>query len=156
MILLRDVERHLGLAARLARCLKDRRDPSRIDHAIIDMLRLRMFLIAAGYEDADDCDSLRSDPVFKMAVGRLPKSGNALCSQPTMSRLENAPSKIEIARMMAAMVDQFSASWARAPAAIMLDLDDTRDRVHGGQHFALFNAYYAERCFLPIHIYEGG
>ena len=69
-----------------------------------------MFAIAAGYEDADDCDTLRDDPVFKMAVGRLPESGAALCSQPTMSRLENAPSKIEIARMMGALVDLFCAS----------------------------------------------
>jgi len=156
VLLLREVDRDLGLATRLAGCLTDRRNASRIDHAIIDMLRLRMFLIAAGYEDADDCDSLRADPAFKMAVGRLPESGNALCSQPTMSRLENAPSKIEIARMMAAMVDLFCASWARPPAAITLDIDDTLDRVHGGQQLSLFNAYYDERCFLPIHIYEGG
>ena len=156
VMLLRDVERRLGLAEVLARCLKDRRDPARIDHDLVAMLRLRMFLIAAGYEDADDCDSLRVDPVFKMAVGRLPESGNALCSQPTMSRLENAPSKIEIARMMAAMVDLFCASWARPPAAITLDIDDTLDRVHGHQQLSLFNAHYDERCFLPIHIYEAG
>jgi hypothetical protein len=148
------VERRLGLAARLARCLTDRRDPARTDHELIEMLRLRMFLIAAGYEDADDCDNLRADPVFKMAVGRLPESGNALCSQPTMSRLENAPSKVEIARMMVSMVDLFCASWARPPAAITLDIDDTLDRVHGHQQLSLFNAHYDERCFLPIHIYE--
>ena len=76
---------------RLARCLRDRRDPDRIDHELVEMLRLRMFLIAAGYEDADDCDALRSDPVFKLAVGRLPETGAALCSQPTMSRLETPP-----------------------------------------------------------------
>jgi hypothetical protein len=156
VLVLRDVERHLGLAARLGRCLTDRRDPTRTDHELVGMLRLRMFLIAAGYEDADDCDSLRADPVFKMAVGRLPESGNALCSQPTMSRLENAPSKIEIARMMAAMVDLFCASWRRPPTAITLDIDDTLDRVHGHQQLSLFNAHYDERCFLPIHIYEAG
>jgi Transposase DDE domain group 1 len=156
VLVLRDVERRLGLAARLARCLTDRRDPARTDHELIEMLRLRMFLIAAGYEDADDCDALRSDPVFKLAVGRLPESGNALCSQPTMSRLENTPSKVEIARMMAAMVDLFCASWARPPAAITLDIDDTLDRVHGHQQLSLFNAHYDERCFLPIHIYEAG
>ncbi len=78
-------------------CLNDRRDPDRIDHTVEEMLRLRMFAIAAGYEDANDCNKLRDDPVFKMAVGRAPESGEALCSQPTMSRLENAPSKIEIA-----------------------------------------------------------
>lgn len=154
VMLLRDVERRMGLAELLAGSLTDRRDAARIDHDLVAMLRLRMFLIAAGYEDADDCDALRSDPVFKLAVGRLPESGHALCSQPTMSRLENAPSKVEITRMMAAMVDLFCASWARAPAAITLDIDDTLDRVHGHQQLSLFNAHYDERCFLPIHIYE--
>jgi len=156
VMLLRDIERRVGVAELLGGCLKDRRDPARIDHDLVAMLRLRMFLIAAGYEDADDCDALRSDPVFKLAVGRLPESGNALCSQPTMSRLENAPSKIEIARMMAAMVDLFCTSWARPPGAITLDIDDTLDRVHGHQQLSLFNAHYDERCFLPIHIYEAG
>src|SRR5438876_834331 len=99
--------------------------------------------------------SLRYDPVFKMAVGRLPESGDPLCSQPTMSRLENAPSKIAIARLMAAMMDQFCDSYRRAPSAITLDIDDTFDAVHGHQQLSLFNAHYDERCFLPIHIYEG-
>jgi len=154
VMVLRDVERRLGLADRLAGCLRDRRDPARIDHDLVALLRLRMFLIAAGYEDADDCDALRGDPIFKLAVGRLPETGAALCSQPTMSRLENAPSKVEIARMMAAMVDLFCARWARPPKAITLDIDDTLDRVHGHQQLSLFNAHYDERCFLPIHIYE--
>lgn len=155
VLLLRDVERRLGIAARLAACIPDRRDPKRISHGVEEMLRLRIFAIAAGYEDADDCDSLRDDPVFKMAVGRLPESGDPLCSQPTMSRLENAPSKLEIARLMAAMIEQFCASYARAPASIVLDIDDTLDRVHGQQQLSFFNAHYDERCFLPIHIYEG-
>ena len=65
VLLLREVERRLGIAARLASCIPDRRDPERISHSVEEMLRLRMFAIAAGYEDADDCDSLRDDPVFK-------------------------------------------------------------------------------------------
>jgi len=156
VLLLRGVESTLGLAGRLASCLRERRDPDLIEHSVEEMLKLRMFAIAAGYEDADDCDWLRHDPVFKMAVGRLPATGEPLCSQPTMSRLENAPSKIEIARAMAAMVDQFCESYRRAPASITLDIDDTFDAVHGHQQLALFNAHYDERCFLPIHIYEGG
>src|SRR5947199_5599835 len=118
------------------------------------MLLLRMFAIAAGYEDADDCDSLRHDPIFKMAVGRLPESGEPLCSQPTMSRLENAPSKIAIARMTAALVDQFCDSYRRAPSSITLDVDDTVDVVHGHQQLSLFNAHHDERCFMPIHVYD--
>jgi DDE family transposase len=154
VLLLRGVEKALGLAYRLASCMRDRRDPGRIEHPLHEMLQLRMFAIAAGYEDADDCDSLRHDPIFKMAVGRLPESGEPLCSQPTMSRLENAPSKIEIARMTAALVDQFCDSYRRAPCSITLDIDDTVDVVHGHQQLSLFNAHYDERCFLPIHIYE--
>jgi hypothetical protein len=155
VLLLRGVEKKLSLARRLAGCMRDRRNPLLIEHTVEEMLRLRMFAIACGYEDADDCDSLRHDPVFKMAVGRLPESGAPLCSQPTMSRLENTPSKIEIARAMAAMVDQFCASYRRVPASITLDIDDTFDAVHGHQQLSLFNAHYDERCFLPIHIYEG-
>lgn len=155
VLLLREVEGKLGVARRLAGCLVDRRDRARIDHEIVEMLRLRMLAIAAGYEDADDCDALRDDPAFKMAVGRLPESGAALCSQPTMSRLENAPSRTALARMMGAMIELFCASYARPPAAIVLDIDDTLDRVHGQQQLSLFNAHYDERCFLPIHVYEG-
>jgi len=91
VLLLREVERELGIAERLAACVTDRRDPARIDHTVVEMLKTRMFAIAAGYEDADDCDALRHDPVFKMAVGRAPETGEPLCSQPTRSRLENAP-----------------------------------------------------------------
>ncbi|CEF49382.1 unnamed protein product [uncultured bacterium] len=94
--------------------------------------------------------------MFKMALGRAPETGEPLCSQPTMSRLENTPSRIEIARLMAAMIDQFCASYRRPPASIVLDIDDTFDAVHGHQQMSLFNAHYDERCFLPIHIYEGG
>jgi len=155
VLLLRGVERQLGIAKRLAACLTDCRDPDRIDHPPVEMLRLRMFAIAAGYEDTNDCTKLRQDPVFKMAVGHTPESGEPLCSQPTMSRLENAPRRIEIARMMGAMVDLFCASWKRVPRSIILDIDDTFDAVHGKQQLSLFNAHYDERCFLPIHIYEG-
>src|SRR6202521_2858844 len=155
VLVLRDVERRLGLAARLAGCIRDRRNARRIDHTLEEMLRLRMFAIAAGYEDANDCATLRHDPVFKMAVGRAPETGDPLCSQPTLSRLENAPSRVELVRLMATMIDQFCASYRRRPSSIVLDIDDTFDAVHGRQQLSLFNAHYDERCFLPIHIYEG-
>jgi len=155
VMLLREVEKKLGIAERLSSCLKDRRDPDLITHTVADMLRSRMFAIAAGYEDANDFARLRHDPVFKMAVGRSPEEGEPLCSQPTLSRLENAPSRIELGRLMRAMIDQFCSSYARAPKSIILDIDDTFDAVHGAQQLSLFNAHYDERCFLPIHIYEG-
>jgi hypothetical protein len=155
VLLLRDVERGLDLAGRLARCMTDRRDGARISHDLAEMLRTRMFLIAAGYEDGDDCDALREDPAFKLAVGRLPESDAPLCSQPTMSRLENAPRLSELVRLSAALIDLFCASYAKAPATITLDIDDTFDEVHGHQQLSFFNAHYDGYGFLPIHIYEG-
>ena len=155
VLMLRDVERKLGLAARLAGCVIDRRNPERIDHTIEEILRLRMVAIAAGYEDGNDFATLRHDPVFKMAVGRTPESGEALCSQPTLSRLENAPSKTALGRMMFATIDQFCDSLPPTTKSIILDIDDTLDVTHGRQQLSLFNAHYDEHCFLPIHIYEG-
>jgi Transposase DDE domain group 1 len=152
--ILAEIKRRLGIAERLARCLADPRAPERVRHTLVEMVRFRVLLIAAGYPDANDCDALRSDPAFKMALGRAPESGADLCSQPTMSRLENLPTATALKRMMAAMVELFCDSFAQVPRRIVLDIDDTCDPVHGRQQLALFHAHYGERCFLPIHVYE--
>ena len=138
----------------LAGCLREWRASARVVHTLPAMLLFRMFAIACGYEDADDCDALRADPLFKLAVGRAPESGPELCSQPTMSRLENAPSRIEAGRLTAALVDLFCRSFPTPPAAVALDIDDTCDAVHGHQQLSLFNAHYDTRCFLPVHVYH--
>ena len=154
VLVLAEIERKLGLADRLARCIEDPRAPERARHGLAEMIRFRALMIAAGYEDANDCDALRGDPAFKLAVGRLPETGAELCSQPTMCRLENLPGPTALKRMMAAMVDLFCASFAQVPRRIVLDIDDTEDRVHGQQQLSLFHAHYDSRCFLPIHVYE--
>jgi len=154
VLLLRGIELGLGLADLLASCMADERDPSSTRHSQSDMIRARMFAIACGYEDCDDLDSLRSDPAFKLACGRLSESGNELMSQPTLSRLENAPSWRELARMGLCLIDLFCDSFRSVPARIVLDIDDTADRVHGGQQLALFNAHYDDYCFQPIHIFD--
>jgi hypothetical protein len=154
VLVLAEIERQLKLAERLARCLTDPRSPERVRHTLAEMIRFRMLLIAAGYPDANDCDALRLDPAFKMAVGRLPESGPDLCSQPTMCRLENLPGATALKRMMAAMVELFCDSFEQVPRRIVLDIDDTCDPAHGHQQLALFHAYHDERCFLPIHVYE--
>ncbi len=154
VLLLAAAERQLGLCRRLAALIADPREPSRIVHPLADILRARILAIACGYEDADDLDHLRRDPGFKLACGRLPDSGRDLCSQPTMSRWENAPTLREVIRLMRAMVEQYCASYSRPPTAVTLDIDDTVDVVHGHQQLSLFNAHYDERCFLPIHVYD--
>src|ERR1700740_2596779 len=148
VMLLSMAERRLGVAERLARCIPDRRDRSRIAHTIADMIRARTFAICCGYEDADDLDVLRCDPAFKLACGRLPDSGRDLCSQPTLSRLENGPGLKDVIRLTYALVDQWMASYATAPSRVTLDIDDTCDVAHGHQQLSLFNAHYGQRCFL--------
>src|SRR5688572_30129584 len=143
VLVLAEIERRLGIADRLARCLVDPRDPVRVRHGLAEMIRFRALLIAAGYADANDCDALRADPAFKVAVGRLPETGDDLCSQPTMCRLENLPGPTALKRMMAAMIDLFCDSFDEVPRRIVLDIDDTEDRVHGQQQLSLFHAHGA-------------
>ena len=154
VLLLREIENGLGLAGRLSSCMKDARDPQSTTHTQADMIRARMFAIACGYEDCDDLDVLRFDPAFKLACGRLSETGDDLMSQPTLSRLENAPSWRELGRMGLSMIDLFCDSFKSVPARIVLDIDDTPDTAHGGQQLALFNAHYDEYVFQPIHIFE--
>ena len=115
VMLLGAAERRLGVADRLAGLIADRRNPLLITHSVADILRARILAIACGYEDADDLDHLRTDPGFKPACGRLPDSGNDLCSQPTMSRWENMPSRREVIRLSYAMVDLYCASYPCPP-----------------------------------------
>lgn len=154
VLLLAQAEREMGICQQLAACIADRRDPSRVIHALDDILRARIFAIACGYEDADDLDALRDDPGFRLALGKLPGSGAGLASQPTMSRWENAPTTRELAKLMAAMVDIYCTSYPAPPKAVTLDIDDTCDVVHGAQQLSFWNGHHGERCFLPIHVYD--
>lgn len=152
--LLAQAERRLGLADGLAAAIADRRDPAQITHSLADMLRARIFAIACGYEDANDLAHVRRDPAFKLACGRLPDSGADLCSQPTMSRLENMPTKSDVRAALGAMVDIYCASYRKPPKTVTLDIDDTVDVVYGKQQLSFFDAREDEYCFKPIHVYD--
>jgi hypothetical protein len=154
VMLLALADRRVGVAEKLSCVFPEWRDPSRIVHSLADMIRARIFAIACGYEDGNDLDRLRNDPAFKLACGRLPDTDRDLCSQPTLSRLENAPCLREAIRLSYALVDLWMDSYERAPSTVTLDIDDTVDVVHGRQQLSLFNAHYDEHCFLPIHVYD--
>ena len=109
VLALREAEQRLGVADRLAACLVDRRAPDQITHSLSDIIRFRLLMIAAGYEDGDDASRLRDDPLFKMAMNLTP-SDRQLCSQSTISRLENLPDVRALLRMGRAMVDLYCAS----------------------------------------------
>jgi hypothetical protein len=125
VMLLAQADRRLGIAERLAREIPDGRDPDRVTHLLPDILRARIFAIACGYEDADDLDRLRFDPAFELACGRLPNSGRDLCSQPTVSRWENAPDLRDLIRLTGVMVEIYCASYTKPPEAVTLDIDDS-------------------------------
>ena len=154
VLALREVEQRLRVADRLAACIEDPRAPDQITHALADIIRFRLLMIAAGYEDGNDASGLRRDPMFKMALDLTP-SDRELCSQPTISRLENLPDVRSLLRMGRAMVDLYCASFRQVPKRIVLDIDDTFDAVHGGQQLRLFNAHYDEYGFQPIVVFDG-
>jgi hypothetical protein len=155
LILLGDPDEQIGLTRALAAVLRDPRDPRRIDFTTHDLLKQRVFQIAAGYEDANDATTLRHDPIFKLLLGRLPESGAPLASQPTISRFENRASRTDLYRLARVLVEQFIASYERAPKLIVLDFDDTEDPAHGQQEQVRYDGHYGGYCFLPLHVYEG-
>ena len=155
LLLLREAERKRGVCQRLAAAMPDHRDPDRILHTMHEMLMARASAIACGYEDANDLDRLRHDPLMKLAVGRCPETGDPLASQPTISRMENSPSKTDAARAALAMVDQFCASVTPGEVE-MFDIDDSFCAAHGGQQLAFWNAHHDERGFANMHIYHVG
>jgi len=154
LLALREIETRLGLADRLAACVKDPRAPERVVHRLAEIIRFRMLMIAAGYEVGNDADSLRADAMFKLALDRLP-SDEELCSQSTISRLENLPDRRALLRLGRALIEQYCTSFRQMPKRIVLDVDDTFDRVHGGQQLRLFNAFRDDYGFQPIVVFDG-
>jgi hypothetical protein len=155
-VVLREAARRLDLAAVIADPLPDRRNPLFVIHSYRAMVTARMMAIAAGYEDADDLDALRHDPALMIACERAPETGCGIPSQPTISRLENLADTRTLYRIGTGFIDLFCRSYARPPASIVLDIDDTDDMVHGQQELALFNTHAGGHCFQPIHIFEAG
>ena len=154
VLALREVEQRLRVADRLAACMIDPRAADQITHSLADVIRFRLLMISAGYEDGNDANSLRRDPMFKMALDLSPID-RELCSQSTISRLENLPDVRALLRMGRAMVDLYCESFATVPKRITLDIDDTFDAAHGGQQLRLFNAHYDEYGFQPIVVFDG-
>ena len=155
-LLLRGIDQHIGLTHRLANAFEDKRHPSYLDHSLRDLLAQRIYQVTCGYEDGNDANSLRTDPLFKLGLERAPLDPTTdLASAATFSRLENAATRKDLYRLAQAFVDQFIASYATPPAVIVLDLDHTEDETHGQQEFAFYNHYYRSHCYLPFFIFEG-
>jgi len=149
---IRQFDEQLGFTAELAAALRDARDPALTTHALLGMLRQRVYGLLADYEDQNDHDTLRSDPVFKLIAGRSPDDPQDLASQPTLSRFENAVTIADLWRLRDVLVDQFIASFPEPPLSLTLDLDAFDDPTHGQQQLTLFHGFYEQYQYLPLAI----
>jgi hypothetical protein len=153
-VLLKAVDGRLGLTQALARCLRDPRQPGKVTHTGIELLRQRVYGIALGYPDANDAQALRHDPMHKLLLERDPIHGEGLGSQPTLSRFENAVRRADLYRMGEALADTVIERHRRRLGArcrqITLDFDPTDDPTHGQQQFSFFHGHYDTYCYLPL------
>lgn len=153
-ILLKAAERRLGLTSALAGCLRDDRQPGKVQHELSELITQRVMAIALGYEDANDAARLASDPIHKLLVGRDPLDGKDLASQPTLSRFENAPNRKELLRMTEALADRVIERHRKRlhgrARRVTIDMDPTDDPTHGQQEFTFFNRHYDSYCYLPM------
>lgn len=147
----RQFDGRIRLTQQVADALRDHRDPSLIRQPLLSMVRQRIYGILADYEDQDDHDTLRSDPVFKLIADRLPDDPD-LASQPTLSRFENAVSIADLWRLRDVLVDLFIQSFDAPPRHLTLDIDAFDDPAHGQQQLIMFHGYYEQYQYLPIVI----
>jgi hypothetical protein len=147
----RQFDEQIRLTEQFAAAIEDRRHPTFTEHSVLTMVRQRIYGILADYEDQNDHDTLRSDPVFKLIADRLPNDSD-LSSQPTLSRFENAVSIPDLWRLRDVLVDVFLQSFDQPPRHLTLDLDAFDDPAHGEQQLIMFHGYYDQYQYLPIVI----
>jgi hypothetical protein len=151
LLLLRQVDRHLGLSRAAAAAMPDPRDPERIRHCLRDLLAQRLYGLCCGYEDLNDHKALRGDVLMQTAVGR----DELLASAPTFSRLENRATRAQAWALHGVLIDQFIACHEQAPEELVLDIDASDVPLHGNQELSQFHAYYDHHCYLPLYVFCG-
>ena len=153
---LAEAERAIGICAAFAARIPDWRR-AHVRHSLAQLIRQRVFQIACGYEDQDDADTLRTDPLLKLVCGRLPDTDADLASQPTFSRLENAVDWRTCYRLAVALGEVYLQERERAgrPTHILLDLDTTDDATYGKQEGTAYHGYYREHMYHPLFIFDG-
>ena len=166
-LLLRRTERKIRLLQRAAACFRDGRDPARVEHTVGEMLAQRIYGLALGYEDLNDHEQLRHDPLLALLAGK-PEVEEALAGKSTLNRMELTPAGAPAAAadryhkisysaepLDALLVDIFLEAHATAPAEMVLDLDVTDTPLHGEQEARFFHGYYGQYCYLPLYIFCG-
>lgn len=150
-VLLREMDNRLQLTSTIAKHFIDKRRKKQVKHDYLSMLRQRVYAICLGYEDLNDHDKLRTDPLIQTVLNKEDK----LASAPTLCRFENSMGRAEALSMHRVLIDNFIASYRRPPKELILDFDATDDRVHGRQEGRFFHGYYDHYCFLPLYVFCG-
>lgn len=155
ILLARQAEEQVQICRRIAACIEDWRDPNKIMHRLDQLVSQRVYQLVGGYEDANDSNQLRHDPIYKIACERLPlPREELLASQPTISRLENQVTKREVGKMRGAMLEAYIQSHPTAPKEIVLDIDGWDDPTHGTQQLSCFHGYFGQHMYFPVLINE--
>jgi Transposase DDE domain group 1 len=158
LIWLAQADEQLGdLCEKIASHVPEWRKGPSVRYSLKTLVRQRVFQIACGYEDQNDSDTLRRDPLLKLVCGRLPETDTDLASQPTISRLENAPNARACLRLAEALGELYvrERSKGGAPSRILLDFDATDDPAHGEQEGAYYHGYYQEHILHPLLVFDG-
>lgn len=151
VMLVRQADRKIGLSAAAAAALSDPRDPERIRHPLRDLIAQRLYGLCCGYEDLNDHDRLRFDPLMQTAVGKVEE----LASSPTFSRLETRATRADVVALNRVLVEQFIAAQGQAPRELILDVDASDVPLHGEQELSQFHGYYDHYCYLPLYVFAG-
>jgi Transposase DDE domain group 1 len=155
ILLARQAEAQVQVCQGIAQCIQEWREPSKIVHSLNQLVSQRVYQLVGGYEDANDSNQLRHDPVYKIACGRLPVAeAQLLASQPTITRLENQVSKQEVGAMRSCMVEGFIHRYETPPDEIVLDIDGWDDPTHGQQQLSCFQGYFGQHMYFPVLINE--
>ena len=165
-LLLREIEKRIGIVRQFAACFRDYRDPDLIEHTVEELVAQRVYGLALGYEDLNDHEDLRRDPLLAVLVEKSDPGGELLAGKSTLNRLELTPETanakarykkivLDHAAVDRLFVDVFVAAHAEAPRQIILDLDATDDPLHGNQEGRFFHGYYGQYCYLPLYIFCG-
>jgi Transposase DDE domain group 1 len=158
LIWLAQIDLDLGLCEAIAEHVPEWRGDRSVRHSLVTLVRQRVYQIACGYEDQNDAGTLRTDPLLKLVLGRLPEGGADLASQPTLSRLENAPGAKDCLRMAEALGELYVRERRKdgaPPERILLDFDATADPAHGEQEGAYYHGYYQEHILHPLLVFDG-
>lgn len=154
-LLLRQVDDVLGVTGSFAGAMSDRRDPSRVIHDLQEQCRQRMYGIALGYEDCNDAERLRHDPILKTTCDRLPDDAHGLSSQPTLSRFENSVGWSTLRRLMRWLEASYVDRLPEDTTEVILDIDSTDDETHGAQQLSFFHGYYDHYMYHPLLVFDG-